>query len=68
MVVMGHVGFPTSAGEVSKLLPHLKQIELELWHEPADSIPGEHGERIGWLFERWRRLDAWVDERSAGRG
>jgi 1-acyl-sn-glycerol-3-phosphate acyltransferase len=68
VVVMGHVGFPTSAGEVWKLLPHHQPIELELWHEPADSIPSEHGERIGWLFERWRRLDAWVDERSAGRG
>jgi 1-acyl-sn-glycerol-3-phosphate acyltransferase len=63
VVIMGHVGFPTGLGEVWRLLPERQRIEVKLWHEPADTIPEGRDERIDWLFERWRRLDAWVDER-----
>ena len=64
VVIMGHVGFPNGLGEVWRLLPHRQAIEIKLWHEPAESIPEEHGARIEWLFDRWRRLDAWVEERN----
>lgn len=67
VVVLGHVGFPTGLGEVWRLLPHPQTIELRLWHEPAEAVPADRGERIAWLFERWRRLDAWVAERHAAR-
>ena len=65
VVIMGHVGFPAGLGEVWRLLPERQTIEVKLWHVPAEEIPGEHGERIDWLFDRWRRLDAWVQERAA---
>ncbi len=68
VVIMGHVGFPTSLGEAWRLLPEPQTIEVKLWHEPWDTIPPDPGERIDWLFERWRRLDAWVAERHAARG
>jgi 1-acyl-sn-glycerol-3-phosphate acyltransferase len=63
VVVLGHVGFPTGMGEMWRLLPARQTIEVKLWHEPAESIPADHAERIDWLFERWRRLDEWVQER-----
>jgi 1-acyl-sn-glycerol-3-phosphate acyltransferase len=64
VVVMGHVGFPTGLGEVWRHLPERQTIEVKLWHEPADTIPAEHDARIDWLFERWRALDEWVQERK----
>jgi 1-acyl-sn-glycerol-3-phosphate acyltransferase len=63
VVVMGHAGFPTGLGEVWRALPERQTIEVKLWHEPPDSIPAGHDARIDWLFERWRRLDEWVEER-----
>jgi 1-acyl-sn-glycerol-3-phosphate acyltransferase len=65
VVIMGHAGFPTGLGEVWRLLPEPQRIEIKLWHEPAETIPAEHDARIDWLFERWRRLDAWVAERRS---
>ncbi|HVL95783.1 MAG TPA: 1-acyl-sn-glycerol-3-phosphate acyltransferase [Solirubrobacteraceae bacterium] len=64
VVVMGHVGFPAGLGEVWRLLPKRQTIEIKLWHEPAEAIPGGEQERIDWLFDRWRRLDDWVRERE----
>ena len=64
VVVMGHVGFPDGLGEVWRHLPEKQVIEVMLWHEPADTIPAGHDERIDWLFGVWRRLDTWVAERA----
>jgi hypothetical protein len=64
---MGHVGFPTSLGDAWRLLPARQTIEVKLWHTPWDAIPTGHDERIEWLFERWRELDAWVEERNQSR-
>ncbi len=68
VVFMGHVGFPTSLGDAWRLLPEPQTIEVKLWHEPWDAIPTDPDARIDWLFEHWRRLDAWVEERHAARG
>jgi len=65
VVVIGHVGFPEGVGEVWRLLPARQTIEIKLWHEPAETIPAQHAERIRWLFDRWHRLDEWVRERAA---
>jgi 1-acyl-sn-glycerol-3-phosphate acyltransferase len=67
VVIMGHVGFPTGLAEVWRLLPEPQTIEVKLWHEPPGAIPADHDARIDWLFDRWRRLDAWVEERRAAR-
>ena len=66
VVIMGHDGFPNGLREVWRLLPEPQTIELRLWHEPADSIPADHDERIDWLFGWWRTLDEWVEGRREG--
>jgi 1-acyl-sn-glycerol-3-phosphate acyltransferase len=63
VVFAGHVGFPTSLGEVWRLLPHPQTVELKLWAVPAEDVPSDRDEAIDWLFGWWRKLDAWVDER-----
>jgi 1-acyl-sn-glycerol-3-phosphate acyltransferase len=68
VVVIGHVGFPTGLAEAWRLLPERQRIDVKVWHEAAEAIPAEHGARIAWLFEQWRRLDEWVDERRRARG
>ena len=68
VVIMGHVGFPAGFAETWKRLPERQVIDVKLWHEPAETIPAGHEERIDWLYERWGVLDAWVEERRAARG
>jgi 1-acyl-sn-glycerol-3-phosphate acyltransferase len=65
VVFVGHTGFPATAREMWKQLPHEQTIEVQLWHVPCGDIPDGHDERIEWLFDWWRRLDGWVDERGA---
>jgi hypothetical protein len=68
VVIMGHDGFPTGLREVWDLLPEPQTIEVRLWHQAASEVPAGREERIDWLFEWWRTLDAWVDERQRARG
>jgi 1-acyl-sn-glycerol-3-phosphate acyltransferase len=63
VVFLGHVGFPTSFGDVWRLLPHPQTVELRLWAEPAEQVPSDRDEAIDWLFGWWRTMDAWVAER-----
>jgi 1-acyl-sn-glycerol-3-phosphate acyltransferase len=65
VVFVGHVGFPTSLGDVWRRLTDHQVVELRLWVVGADEIPTEHDARIDWLFAWWRTLDAWVGERRA---
>jgi 1-acyl-sn-glycerol-3-phosphate acyltransferase len=63
VIFAGHVGFPTSVGEVWRLLPHPQTVEVRLWAVPAAEIPSDRDEGIDWLFAWWRTLDAWIQER-----
>lgn len=67
VVFLGHAGFPTSLGEVWRLLPHPQTVEVRLWAERAEQIPSDRAEAIDWLFGWWRTLDAWVGERQQAR-
>ena len=64
IVFAAHVGFPSSFGEVWRLLPHDQIVEVRLWLATAEELPAPHEERIDWLFHWWRTLDAWVAERQ----
>ncbi len=67
IVFVGHIGFPSSLGEVWRLLPHDQTVEMRLWKVAAGDLPEDHDERIDWLFGWWRTLDEWVAERQ-GKG
>jgi len=38
-----------------------RTIRLVYWRVPAAEIPPDRDAQIDWLFEQWRRVDAWVD-------
>ncbi len=63
IVFAAHMGFPSSLGEVWRLLPHDQTVEVRLWTVAARDLPTDHDERIDWLFGWWRTLDEWVAER-----
>jgi 1-acyl-sn-glycerol-3-phosphate acyltransferase len=67
VVVLGHFGFPLGLGELWRDLPVPQTIEVRLWHEPASAVPEDREEQIDWLFDRWRVLDDWVEERRLER-
>jgi 1-acyl-sn-glycerol-3-phosphate acyltransferase len=65
VVFIGHVGVPEGIGGLWRSMATGERVEMRLWIEPADAIPGDHDERIDWLFGWWRTIDAWIDERRA---
>lgn len=67
IVVMAHSGFPTGLRQLWDCLPAKQVVEVRMWVEPASGLPEAHDERIEWLFDRWRRLDEWVEQRHAAR-
>ena len=62
VVFVGHVGIPTGAGHLWRLLLAKRTVRVKLWCVAADEIPAGEDARIDWLFDRWRTLDRWVDE------
>ena len=68
VVFVGHAGVPVGFGDLWRLLPAQQTIELRLWRVGADEIPAGRDERIDWLFDWWRTLDRWVDEREGAKG
>ena len=68
VVVVGHVGFPEGLGELWRLLPREQTVEVRLWLARRDEVPEDFGDAVGWLYERWEELDAWVERRRAHAG
>ncbi len=68
IVVMGHAGFPAGLRELWRLLPERQIVDVRLWLSKPDHVPLHRDERIDWLFERWRILDSWIDERQKASG
>ncbi len=65
VVLFAHHGFPQSMGQAWRDLPHPTPIDVELWLVRADELPEGTDARIDWLFDWWKRLDAWVVEKSS---
>lgn len=45
-------------------VPLTRPIQARYWRIPAREVPRERDELIAWLFEWWRRIDAWIDEHA----
>jgi 1-acyl-sn-glycerol-3-phosphate acyltransferase len=37
-----------------------RHIRVAFWRIPRASIPDGHEPRVGWLFDVWERVDAWI--------
>ncbi|HEX9313540.1 MAG TPA: 1-acyl-sn-glycerol-3-phosphate acyltransferase [Actinomycetota bacterium] len=44
-------------------VPFEAPILSRYWRIPPGEVPREREELIEWLFEWWRRIDGWIDER-----
>jgi 1-acyl-sn-glycerol-3-phosphate acyltransferase len=64
VIFVGHVGIPTGAGDLWRLLLAERTVELRMWVARAQDIPPGHDERIDWLFSWWLTLDRWIDEQA----
>jgi 1-acyl-sn-glycerol-3-phosphate acyltransferase len=38
-------------------------VRVRFWRVPFGEIPADGDARVAWLYEQWRRVDAWVGER-----
>ena len=69
VVVLGHVGLEHVGrlGDLRRHLPLPHPVVVEWWHHPRHELPADRADLIDWLNDRWRRLDAWVDEVTSSR-
>jgi len=44
-------------------VPFEAPIQARYWRIPPAEVPRDREELIEWLFEWWRRIDAWIDQR-----
>ncbi len=63
VVLVAHTGLEhiTDAREAWRVLPDHKTLHLRWWFHAADEVPRGREERIGWLFEKWAEIDAWIE-------
>jgi 1-acyl-sn-glycerol-3-phosphate acyltransferase len=69
VVVLGHVGLERVARlvDLRRRLPLTEPVVVRWWHHPRPELPTGSPQLIDWLNDRWRRLDAWVDDVKASR-
>jgi 1-acyl-sn-glycerol-3-phosphate acyltransferase len=64
VLLVAHTGLDhlDSVANIWRELPMDKRLLMGWWRVPRSEIPAGSDERIEWLFERWRQIDAWVAE------
>jgi len=67
VIVFGHVGLDDfhDLREVWSGDLIGKRVRVRIWRHERDELPEGHDELTGWLFERWRALDGWIDEQRS---
>lgn len=55
---LGLAAFP---GEIWRHTPIGKTLTERMWVVPADERPKDPDDQVQWLYDWWRRIDAWVD-------
>lgn len=63
-VFCAHVGFEGTRHTRDFLHGSLlgTTIRVKFWRVPYAEIPKDHGGRVRWLYEWWRRIDEWIEE------
>ncbi len=66
VVFVAHTGLEhiLTVADAWRALPVDKTLHLRWWFVPAADVPRGREERIGWLYERWSEIDAWVTANS----
>jgi 1-acyl-sn-glycerol-3-phosphate acyltransferase len=64
VLLVAHTGLDhvLTLRDVWRALPMDKELLMGWWRIPAAEIPAGREERIGWLYDWWRQVDAWIEE------
>ncbi len=70
VVVVGHVGFEPLASirKLWSVLPLSEPVDVKIWRYDRAEVPVGEDERMAWLYEKWRIMDDWIDDRLRARG
>tara|TARA_B100000029_G_scaffold516779_1_gene634106 strand:+ start:5115 stop:6188 length:1074 start_codon:yes stop_codon:yes gene_type:complete len=42
-----------------------KELHIRLWRVSREEIPENDEDRIDWLYDQWKRVDDWIEEKKA---
>ncbi len=42
-------------------------VEVKIWRYDRADVPEDEEDRMAWLYERWRVMDDWIDQRLVAR-
>lgn len=62
VVLVAHTGLEQLSGLVDlwRGLPMDAQVEAQAWRVPPARLPSDDAGREDWLYDWWRRIDAWI--------
>jgi 1-acyl-sn-glycerol-3-phosphate acyltransferase len=43
-------------------------VLVEFWRVPRDAVPADQADQVGWLYDVWDRIDAWIDQKNRPNG
>jgi hypothetical protein len=69
VIVVGHVGFEPLASirKLWSVLPLTDPVDVKIWRYDRADVPEDEEDRMAWLYERWRVMDDWIDQRLVAR-
>ncbi|RNL60785.1 1-acyl-sn-glycerol-3-phosphate acyltransferase [Nocardioides marmoriginsengisoli] len=64
VLLVAHTGLDHFTGlrDIWRELPMDKRLLMGWWRVPRSEIPTGREEQIGWLYDRWAQIDAWIEE------
>ncbi len=66
VIFVAHAGLDrlVSVGDIWRSLPMGHIVRAKWWRVPVDEVPRSagHEAQVLWLYEWWKRIDAWVSE------
>ena len=68
VVFVAHTGLEelVTMRDIWHALPMDKRITMHAWRVPRSQIPEQADAQVAWLFDWFARIDAWIEEHSAG--
>ncbi len=69
VIFVAHTGLDDliTLGDVWRKLPLRAHITAKWWRVPAAEVPGAREARIGWLYDHWEQIDAWIGAQRQAR-